>query len=172
MVSVSDLLFFFLRQSIGDTLQEDVEMSRVQKRLVHLIGQRVEVVLASPGVEVSTDAPSLAPQPLQMKQSWSTSRSRNQTADLLRQELIKRFMCKATGFVLSTRNSHNQDLSGSTNDNSSGLAASQLVTAYFAKAADMMFDKLSKQHFRHLAYYHDAAKVATYDVSFQTSTLF
>ena len=165
MVSLADCFFFFLRQPATEFLVPELPMSRVQKRLIHLISQHVEVALANGKGETSLEAPTLAVHSLGVKQTWSSARSRNQTADLLRQELIKRFMCKPTGFVSGTQNSDNKDVVHASKDNSNGLqAASQLTTAYFAKASDMLLHKLSQQRFKHLAYYHDAAKVFTYDV--------
>lgn len=164
MVSIAELAFFFLRQSTTDAIP-DFPTSRVQKRLIHLISQRIEVAFSSGQAKVSMQAPSLAVQPLQLKQTWVQSKSRNQTADILRQELIKRFLSEATGFVAGTRHSSQKDIAGQSKDNSSGLqAASQLITAYFAKASDKLLEKLGAQSFRHLSYYHDASKVSTYDV--------
>lgn len=168
---ISDLLFFFMRQSASDDSLTGIPWSRLQKRLVHLVAQRIEVAICSGKIAVSNQPPSLSlsANALSVKQSWSSSKTRNQSADFFRQELIKRFMTRATGFVNGPKHSNNSDLvesgSAGAKDAGAGLAAaSQLCTAYFAKASECLFQKIAGQTFRHLAYYHDSAKVSTYDV--------
>lgn len=168
---ISDLLFFFMRQSASDDSRTGMAWPRLQKRLVHLVAQRIEVAISSGKVALSPQPPSLSlsANALSLKQSWSSSKTRNQSADFFRQELIKRFMTRATGFVNGPKHSNNRDLlesgTAGSRDAGAGLAAaSQLCTAYFAKASECVFQKLADQTFRHLAYYHDSAKVSTYDV--------
>ena len=51
-------------------------------------------------------------------------------------------------------------------DSVATCVADQWVTAYFANASSAVHAKLASQQFRHLAYYEDASKVGTREVSF------
>ena len=99
---------------------------------------------------------------------WSAGKSRNQAADLLRQELIRKFLAKSGGFVTGFRNADNEDLQGvpgAKNNSAAVSAAAQYVTAYMCKAAEQMMITLSKQRFKHLSFFFDAATVGKWNAT-------
>lgn len=139
------------------------------RRALHLVSQKIEMAFSEGHVEVSSLPHTLARGDensffVRAEVQLDASLSRTQAASLVRAELIRRFLCKASGFVAGARHSDNQDLVKSTKNNSIGLgAASQYVTAYMSVAQRALLEKLSLQKFSHMSYYHDAAKICTYE---------
>ncbi|CAJ1454454.1 unnamed protein product [Effrenium voratum] len=175
-VNLADLLFFFLRQPVSaeESVIPGLPIARVQKRLLHLISQRVELSMSNGHVRMYTTPPSVSESSFGAvaveEHPWSSA-TRPQAASLLRQELVRRFLTRGTGFVAGLSNANNEDLAemnkipGAANSNAGTDAAAQFVTAYFAKAAGELVRILSKQHFKHLCVYSDSAKVLTIAVS-------
>lgn len=167
-IAVADLMFFLMRQPISDpTAIPGVDLVRLQKRLLHLVAQRIELALGSGNVRLSSVASALRTGGEDLAQ-WSAGKSRNQSADLLRQELIRKFQAKSGGFVTGFRNADNEDLKGvpGAKSNSAAVsAAAQYVTAYMCKAAEMMMITLSKQRFKHLSFFFDAATVGKWNAT-------
>ena len=101
--------------------------------------------------------------------SWTFSKTRNQAAEELRGELLRRFLASKTGFIAGLKHQNNQDLQGvggvGTSDNASAMqAAAQFCTAYFAKAASEMMDRMAKQQFKHLSCFYDTASVCNFSI--------
>lgn len=173
-VNLADLLFFFLRQPVSaeESVIPGLPIARVQKRLLHLISQRVELSMSNGHVRMYTTPPSVSESSFGAvaveEHPWSSA-TRPQAASLLRQELVRRFLTRGTGFVAGLSNANNEDLAemnkipGAANSNAGTDAAAQFVTAYFAKAAGELVRILSKQHFKHLCVYSDSAKVFSLD---------
>ena len=90
--------------------------------------------------------------------------SKVQSANVIRSELIRRFLAKPCGFVSGARHSENSDLAKATGNNAIGTqAAAQYVTSYMALAQQKLLGKFVKQKFHHMSYYHDASKVCTFE---------
>lgn len=143
-------------------------MERVQKRLLHLVAQAIELSIGNGKVEMSslpyrissTDSTFKATAQVRL----DSSLTKNQAANVIRSELIRRFLAKPSGFLAGTRHSDNSDLTGSSGNNNIGTeAACQYITAYLAGAQQRLLQKFSKQTYKHLSYYHDASKVCTYE---------
>lgn len=139
------------------------------RRILHLVAQKIELAFSEGKVEMSSLPHTIARGDensffVRAEVQLDASLSRTQAASLVRAELIRRFLCKASGFVGGARHSENQDLVNSTKNNSIGLgAATQYVTAYMTVAQRALLDKLSLQKFSHISYYHDAAKICTFE---------
>eukprot|EP00438_Fugacium_kawagutii_P036167 Skav211367 [mRNA] locus=scaffold1816:54940:56446:+ [translate_table: standard] len=156
-----------MRQPVSEPLSIGIEMVRLQKRMLHLCAQRVEMALGNGMVRLTSVAAALKTGDASDLEQWSAGKTRTQAADLLRQELIRRFLAKPCGFVTGFKNADQaelQDVPGGKNHASGMQAASQFCTAYFACASEMLMSKLSKQTFRHVAFFFDAATVGKLNV--------
>ena len=166
---VAELLWFWLRQPCNDDAAQGVDICRIQKRLIHLCAQRIEICFNDGQVRLTTQPPvAQANDTFADSDNWVSSKTRNQAAQELRNELIRRFLTKNTGFVSGLKHSENKDLVGmgkETVDDAAGAnAATQFATAYFARASTALLGKLVKQEYRHLAMYFDAATVCKFNV--------
>lgn len=165
-IAVADLLFFFMRQPVADPSAMGCDLIRLQKRLLHLCAQRVEMAFGDGSIRLTSVATALKTGDTMDLQQWSASKTRTQSADLLRQELIRRFMAKPNGFVTGFKNSEQSELKmlpGAKNHGCGVQAASQFVTAYFALASEMCMTKLSRQRFKHIAFFFDAATLGKWN---------
>lgn len=157
-----------MRQTPGSL--ETVDVSRIQKRLVHLCAQAVEMAFVDGKFPLSTQPPTALANDTQAEQSnWAAAKTRNQAAEELRSELLRRFMARSTGFIAGTKHSENQNIpgvgsAGTSNDAVAIQAASQMCTAYFLKASSDVMDKMARQVFKHLACYYDAAAVCHWNI--------
>ena len=167
---VADLLWFWLRQPCNDCGIQGLDIPRIQKRLIHLCAQKIETAFNDGCLRLSAQTPSVQENDTHAdSDNWVASKTRNQAAQELRDELIRRFLTKSTGFVSGLKHGENKDLVGvkgkGTSDSAAGsCAATQFVTAYFARASTALMGKLAKQEFRHLAVYFDAATVCKFNV--------
>ena len=164
---VAELLFFWLRQPSGSIGTIDVD--RIQKRLVHLCAQAVELAFHANRFPLSTQPPALLANDTQAQGNWTATKTRSQAAEELRVELLRRFMAKNTGFVSGIKHQDNKDLHGlhSSGGSNAGMAieaAAQMCTAYFLKASAAVMDKLASQKFKHVACYYDSASVCHFSV--------
>ena len=167
---VADLLWFWLRQPCNDCGIQGVDISRIQKRLIHLCAQQIETAFSDGCMRLSAQPPRVQENDTHADcDNWVASKTRNQAAQELRDELIRRFLTKSTGFVSGLKHGENKDLKGvqgkGTSDSTAGsCAATQFATAYFARASTALMGKLAKQEYRHLAVYFDAATVCKFNV--------
>lgn len=144
------------------------DVRRVQKRLLHLVSQQIELSLVNGIIEISAMPYRLATEGNGYKAvaevRLDKTMTRSQTANVVRAELIRRFLAKPSGFVCGKRHGDNADLKGTTANNSIGTqAAAQWVTAYFASTQQTLLKKFSQQKFLHMSYFHDASKVCTFE---------
>lgn len=165
---IGDILFFWMRQP-HDSLQS-VDIKRVQKRLIHLCAQAVEMAFHADKFPLSTQPPTVLENDTCADQSnWTASKTRNQAAEELRAELLRRFMASKSGFVAGIKHSSNQNIAGiggsGMSDNASAMqAAAQMCTAYFLKASSALMDKFVTQPYKHLSCYYDAAAVCNFSI--------
>lgn len=141
---------------------DGVDIVRIQKRLVHLCAQAVELGFAGNHVPLSTRPPAVQDNDTNASpDNWATSKTRTEGAQELRVELIRRFMTKSTGFVAGIKHQENADLvglgPGMANNDSGAQAAAQMSTAYFCRGSEALMTKLSKQDYKHLSVHFDAA---------------
>ena len=161
-VDVADLFWYCMRLQ-PDGL-ESVPVVRLQKRILHIVAQRLETAFCEGAIRLRNRVPKPEDEPDCDTPFTTGSLSRN--ASLCREELLKRFLTKKSGFVSSTGHSENDnlvDIPGAQGRSLGSVAASQLVTAYWANASLEFLSKLSRQNFRHVAYYEDGAKVSTHE---------
>lgn len=156
-----------MRQPCSDDLG-DVDIVRIQKRLIHLCAQAVEMAFVAEGVPLSMTPPSLQANDTEAP-TWASSKNRSQAADEMRTELIRRFLTRNSGFIAGLKHSENRDLAelqegGTCNNNAGAQAASQMCAAYFAKAAESLFGKFTSQQFKHLTCHFDAATACKFNV--------
>ncbi|CAE7276743.1 unnamed protein product, partial [Symbiodinium sp. CCMP2456] len=169
MVPVPDVIWFFMRlPSDGDGF-ETLPVSRIQKRMVHIVSQAVEETFAGGKVCLRQTPPKQADE-AGCETPW-TAGTRSSNANLARQELLKRFLQRGAGFVSGLNNGKNEDLKlsetpviGTKDKNAGSVAANQWVTAYFASAADALLRRLGKQEYRHISIFEDGSKIATHEV--------
>lgn len=147
---------------------EPEDIVRVQKRLLHLIAQNIELSMCNGMVELSALPYQMAAARGDTYKVTAQVRldptfSRTQAANVIRSELIRRFLAKPSGFVCGRRHADNKDLLGATANNNVGTqAAAQYITAYMILAQQALLHKFAKQKYHHLSYYHDASKVCTF----------
>ena len=152
-------------KNLGDP--EDIV--RVQKRLLHLIGQNIELSMCNGVVELSALPYQMAAAvgdtyKVTAQIQLDSTFNRTQAANVIRSELIRRFLAKPSGFVCGRRHADNKDLVGATANNNIGTqAAAQYITAYMILAQQSLLHKFAKQKYHHLSYYHDGSKVCTYE---------
>ncbi|CAK9104502.1 Uncharacterized protein SCF082_LOCUS48761 [Durusdinium trenchii] len=172
---VAELVWFWLRQPIHDGGIPGLSIERIQKRLIHLCAQGLEIALGKGTLKLSRAPPQVldndtfvVPADGEGESNFTASKTRNQAAQELRNELIRRFMTRNTGFVAGLKHSENKDLQNlgkGTQDNAAAIvAATQFCTAYFAKASFLLMSKIVKQEFRHISLFFDAASVCNYSI--------
>ncbi|CAE7439645.1 unnamed protein product [Symbiodinium sp. CCMP2592] len=164
-VAIADVWFFMFRLQPEEALQ-CIPIERVQKRLLHILAQAVERSCADGSIKLHT-SPGLSED--MDGQSPYSSGNASRTANLVREQLLTRFLARGSGFITGMQNKDNKDivpdkLPGTKSRNLQGVAADQFVTAYFASSATLLLERLQKQVFRHLTWYEDASSVATHNV--------
>lgn len=163
-----------MRQPVSEPLSSGIEIVRLQKRMVHLCSQRIEMALGDGSIKLTSVSAALRTGDAADLEQWSAGKTRTQAADLLRQELIRRFLAKPSGFVTGFKNAEQAELqhvAGGRNHACGVQAASQFCTAYFATASEMLMSKLSTQKFRHVAFFFDAATVGKLNLTYPSLRL-
>lgn len=148
---------------------QNQDFQRMQKRLLHLIGQCIELGICNGNVDMSAlphQVSAVAENSFKATAvvRLDASMTRTQAANVIRAELIRRFLAKPSGFVAGAKHSDNADLKEATRNNNVGnQAAAQYITSYMALAQQSLLQKFTKQKFLHMSYYHDASKVCTFE---------
>ena len=162
-------LVLFRIQAGADEL-ESVPVTRVQKRVLHLLAQKLELGFADKSIHLRDAPPRQNEEAPSALTPWNTGSS-SRSANLAREQVLKRFLSRGAGFVTGLRNKENAeicsvdlDMPGLRGKNLGAVAADQFVTSYFCSASQCLLRKLSQQQFRHMSYYEDASKVATHEV--------
>ena len=160
-VPIADVLWFFLRQSDLDL--DDVDITRIQKRLCHLVAQRMELAFVNKEVLARSSPPST--DVAAASTPWDHG-SRNSNADILKQELLRRFLARGGGFVSGLQHTSNENLlvevPGTKNHAVGTVAASQWCAAYFCQANSEVLRRMAQQKYKHVTVYHDAASANTW----------
>ncbi|CAE7259849.1 unnamed protein product [Symbiodinium sp. CCMP2592] len=167
-VPVADVCWFLMRLRADSDGLSQVPVTRLQKRILHILAQAWESGMCDGSIHLRDTPPRQQEEPGQTP--WSSGlRTRN--ANLARQELLKRFLARGGGFVTGLRNRSNSEicptdleLPGTLGKSLGACAAHQYLTGYFLDARSALMKKLSVQKFRHMSMYEDAAKVGTYEV--------
>ena len=164
-VPLADAVWFLFRLQ-ADGLDEAVPVTRLQKRLLHLVAQQLEKGFVSGNIHLR-DTPPRPQEEGDASTPWSTG-SAVRNANLARQELLKRFLGRGSGFISGLRNSSNKEicpvqLKGTKGRNLGSVAADQFVTAYMVNASQALLKKMSLQKYKHMAWYEDASKVGTHE---------
>ena len=163
-VPLADAWWYFFRLPLLD----NVPVARVQKRLLHLCSQRVELGFANGHIPLR-DVPPRPQGEGDALTPWSTGGA-VRSANLAREQLLKRFVSRGGGFVTGLQNAGNKEICpvelghrGTKSRNMGTVAADQYITAYMLSASQAFLKKLSAQRYKHMAWYEDASKVGTFE---------
>ena len=162
-VPLADACWYFFR--LPSDLP-DVPVVRLQKRLLHLIGQRLEENLCSGHIHLRQTPPRPGEEAQDASTPWSSG-TRNQISNVARQELLRRFIAKNSGFVRGLRDEANVEIceldKGTRSHSTGSVAAGQFCTAYFVEASGAMLRRMHTQDFKHLSWYEDSSRVGTHE---------
>ena len=139
-------------------------MVRIQKRLIHLMAQEIETGFCNGQLRLRKRPPR-ADEEEEGQTPWSANTAAGNAA-AVREELLRRFLSRSSGFVTGTKHSANDEfveLPGAQGRSVGTVAAHQMITAYWATAVSKLSSKLAKQTFKHFSLFEDAAKVSTHE---------